>query len=439
MKTILRHGTCLCSLLVTSFLLIPSVTLAAEPVPLKRVVELALSHSTTGQAADAAAQRALAGYRAMRNQYLPTLTVGSGLGATWGYPLSLEGSAPSIVNTTAQSALINPALRDFLREAHTEFEASTAQSKEQRDQTIQDVVLSYIELSRWEALQAHLSEEYSAALKMEQIVNQRIQEGVDNPLARNQARLNTARVYLHISQAQGAMDVLRSRLSQITGLPAASIETISDSIPTLPEVKQEDNLPARALATSPALQMASLHSTALTFHARGEHRALLPTIDFAAQYALLATFNHYQNFFRVNSFQTNNASIGVVIRFPFFSPSQHARAQAADAEALRARKDLETSRNQLSEQTLRLQRSVQELGAAQEVADLEYQIAKSNFDAAEIRTDAGTGTLHEEEDARTQVNERYNSLQDADFQLERARIMLLRSTGDLSSWAGVDK
>jgi hypothetical protein len=47
--------------------------------------------------------------------------------------------------------------------------------------------------------------------------------------------------------------------------------------------------------------------------------------------------------------------------------------------------------------------------------------------------------LHEEEDARTQVNERYNSLQDADFQLERARIMLLRSTGDLSSWAGVDK
>lgn len=424
---------------VLGSLFLHSTLLAAEPVPLKRVVELALSHGTTGEAADADAQRAFASYRATRNQYLPTLTVGSGLGATYGYPLSLEGSAPSIVNTTAQSALINPALRDFVREARTEWEASTARSKEQRDQIMQDAVLSYVELSRWEGLQARLSEEYSTALKMEQIVNQRIQEGVDNPLARNHARLNTARVYLHISQAQGAIDVLRSRLSQLTGLPAASIETISESIPELPEVKQEDNLPARATAVSPSLQVASLHTTALAFRARGEHRAMLPSVDFAAQYALLATFNNYQHYFQPHSFQDNNASIGVVIRFPFFSPSQHARAQAADAEALRAKKDLETSRNQVSEQTLKLQRSVQQLAAAQEVADLEYEIAKSDLDAIGIRVDAGTATLHEQEDARTQANERYNAVQDADFQLERARITLLRATGDLSAWVGVGK
>ena len=439
MNAVSQRGLRLWFLFAIGLLFIPSPLLAAEPVSLKHVVELALGHSTTREAADAAAQRAFASYRATRNQYVPTLTVGSGLGATWGYPLSLEGSAPSIVNTTAQSALINPALRDFVREARTEWEASTAQSKDQRDQIVQDAVLSYVELSRWEALQAHLSEEYSAALKMEQIVNQRIQEGIDNPLARNQARLNTARVYLHISQAQGAIDVLRSRLSQLTGLPAASIETISESIPPLPEVKQEDNLPARAIEASPTIQMASLHSTALAFRARGEHRALLPSVDFAAQYALLATFNNYQHYFKTGSFQSNNASIGVVIRFTFFSPSQHARAEAADAEALRAKKDLETSRNQVSEQTLKLQRSVQQLAAAQEVADLEYEIAKSNLDAAEIRVDAGTATLHEEEDARTQVNERYNSVQDADFQLERARIALLRATGDLSSWVGVGK
>ena len=439
MKTVSRRGLRLAFLFSFCSLFLHGTLSTAEPVPLKRVVELALGHSSTGAAADATAQRAFASYRSLRDQYLPTLTVGSGLGATWGYPLSLEGSAPSIVNTTAQSALLNPSLRDFIREARTEWEASTAQTKDQRDQTIQDAALSYIELNRWEALQARLSEEYSAALKMEQMVNQRIQEGVDSPLARTQARLNTARVYLHISQAQGAIDVLRSRLSQLTGLPAASIETIAESIPALPEVKQEDNLPARALASSPTVQMASLHSTALAFHARGEHRALLPTVDFAAQYALLATFNNYQRYFQPHSFQSNNASLGVVIRFPFFSPSQHARAQAADADALRARNELETSRNQVSEQTLRLQRSVQQLAAAQEVADLEYDIAKSNLDAAEIRLDAGTATWRETEDARTQVNEHYNSVQDADFQLERARIGLLRATGDLSAWVGVNK
>jgi outer membrane protein len=423
------------SLLFLGFL--PALAANAEQVPLKRVVELALTHSTSAAAAEAMAQRAYASYREARNQYLPTVVVGSGLGYTQGFPLSLEGAAPSIINTTAQSAVINSALRDFVREARTEWQATTVRSKDERDQLIQDTVLSYVELNKWESLVAQLSEEYSAALKMEQLVNERIQEGVDSPQARTQARLNTARVYLHISQAQGSIDVLRTKLAQLTGLPATSIETIQDSIPALPEVKQEDNLAARAREASPAIQIASLHSTALTFHARGEHRAMWPTFDFAAQYALLAKFNNYQNYFK--SFQYNNASIGAAIRFPFFSPTQRSKARAADFDAVRAKQDVETTKNQVSAQTLKLQRSVEQLAAAQEVADLEYQVAKSNLDAVQIRVDAGTATIHEEDDARNQANERYDTLQDTRFELQRARIALLRATGDLSSWLGLSR
>ena len=428
------------SLLLIGFLFVqfPSA-LSAEQVPLKRVVELALTHSTSAASAEAMAQRAYASYREARNQYLPTLVVGSGLGYTQGYPLSLEGSAPSIVNMTAQSSVINAALRDFVREARMEWQATTLRSKDERDQLIQDTVLSYVELNKWEELLAHLGEEYSAALKMEQLVNERIQAGVDSPQARTQARLNTARVYLHLSQAQGSIDVLRAKLSQLTGLPANSIEPVPDSVPALPEVKQDENLAARAQEVDPAIQIASLHSTALAFHARGEHRSMWPTVDFAAQYAVLATFNNYQNFFRPGSFQSNNASIGAVIRFPFFSPSQRSKARAADFDALRAKHDVETSKNQVSAQTLKLQRSVEQLAAAQDVAELEYEVAKSNLDAVQIRVDAGTATIHDEDDARNQTNERYDTLQDTRFELQRARIALLRATGDLTSWLGLSK
>lgn len=416
-----------------------AVPAAAESLPLRRVVELALAHSTTTATSVAEEQRAFASYNEARDHYLPSLTVGSGLGATWGYPLSLEGSAPSIVNTTAQSALINPALREFVREARSEWQASTVHSKDQRDQIIMETVLDYAELSKWESLAAHLTGDYAAALKMEEVVNQRIQEGVDTALARNQVHLNAARVYLHISQAQGAIDVLRHRLSHVTGLAASTIETVPGSIPALPEVQQEDNLAARALEVSPAIQVASLHSDAVAFHARGEHRSLWPTADFAAQYALLATYNHYQDFFRIGSFQKENATLGVVIRFPFFNPSQRARARAADADALLAQKQAEDAKNQVSERTLKLQRSVQQLAAALEVVDLEYQIANSNLEATRIRIDAGTATLHDEDDARSQASERYTVLQDAKFELQQARIGLLRSTGDLAAWVGVGK
>ncbi len=77
--------------------------LSAEPLPLKRAVELALAHSSTAAAANADQQRVFASYREARSQYIPQFILGSGLGKSWGYPLSLEGSAPSIVNFNSQS------------------------------------------------------------------------------------------------------------------------------------------------------------------------------------------------------------------------------------------------------------------------------------------------------------------------------------------------
>ena len=424
-------------LLVAAFLLSSVAKLVAEPLPLKRAVELALSHSTTAGVASADEQRAFASYREARNQFMPQFIIGSGLGKSWGFPLSLEGSAPALVNLNSQSALLNPALRDFIRAAKTEAAAASSRTKDQRNEVIQDTVLSYAELSKWEALRKHLGEEQENALTMEQIVAERILEGVDKPLARNQAKLITARVRLRMAEAQGAMDVLRNRLSHLTGLPAASIETAPDSVPPLPEVKQEDDLPGKAVQTNPAVQAAETRATAQDFRARGEHRAMWPSVDFAAQYALLSTYNNYDLFFK--TFQRHNATLGVAIRFPFLSASQRARAQSADAEALRARKQAEGAKNQVSEETLRLQRSVEQLAAAQQVADLEYQVAQSNLEATQVRVEAGTATVHDAEDARNQADERFNALQDANFQLERARIILLRATGVLETWVGAGR
>jgi outer membrane protein len=437
MKSVFCHPLAFPALLLGIFIGSALPPVFAEPLPLKRAVELALAHSTTAGAASADEQRVFASYREARNQYIPQLVVGSGLGKSWGFPLSLEGSAPSILNVNSQSTIFNPATRDFVRAAKTDWNAATVQTKDQKNQVIQDTVLSYAELSKWETLAVHLQDEHAAAIKAEQLVGERIKEGVDNPLMQNKAHLSTARLRLRLAEAQGAIDVIRNRLSHLTGLPAASIDTAPDSMPPLPEVKQEDDLPGRAVRSSPAVQAAENRATAEGFRARGEHRAMLPSADFAAQYGLLARYNNYDEFFK--TFQRHNATIGVVLRFPFFSPSQHARAEAADATALRAKKDAEAAKNQASEETLRLQRLVEQMAAAQEVADLEYRVAQSDLESLQVRLDSGSANWHEVQDAREQSSERYNSLQDANFQLERARITLLRATGGLEDWIGGSK
>src|SRR6201986_880714 len=52
----------------------------AEPVPLDRAIRLALGHSTTTAIADADVQRSIANYHELRNNFIPQLMVGSGLG-----------------------------------------------------------------------------------------------------------------------------------------------------------------------------------------------------------------------------------------------------------------------------------------------------------------------------------------------------------------------
>jgi adhesin transport system outer membrane protein len=344
------------------------------------------------------------------------------------------------VNFTGQSPLLNFSLREFTRAAQADWNAAKVQSKDQRNQVIQDTVLAYTELNRWQESLGHLESEQVEAAKLEQIVEQRVQAGVDNPLERNKAKLTSARIRLHISQAQGEIDVLRSRMSHLTGLPANAIQTTSDSIPALPEVRQDDDLVGKATVSNPAIQAAEIRATAQSFRAQAEHKAMWPSADFAAQYALLSTsISDYQQFFVPGSFQRHNATIGVVLRFPFFNASQRAKADGADATAVRAKREAQNAKDQVSEQTLRLQRSVEQLSAAQQVADLEYQIAQSNLQSLQVRLDSGGAAFHDVEDAREQASERFISLGDTEYELEKAQITLLRATGELESWVGLTK
>jgi outer membrane protein TolC len=428
--------------------LLLSTSLLAEPVPLKRVVELALTHSTGAAIAAADQQRAEASYRELRDGYIPQVNIGAGLGYSYGFPLGLEGSAPSLFNLTTQSPLLNGSAKSFIGAAKADSAAASLKSKDQRNQVIQDAVLAYAELAKWEQRLAHLQEIETDAKRMEAAVAERVKEGIDSEVDGMRARLSTARVHMRLTEAQDSAEVLRVRLSKLTGLVADDIQTDPDSIPAAPATENTDA--AEAAASNPSVQASLEQARAQYLRSQAEHRALLPSVDFAAQYALLSKFNNFQQYeipakpcpvdgvevlCADNSFRQNNVTIGVSIRFPIFNASQRSRAEAADADALKAKKQAEAAKNQATEETLRLERSVTQLQAAREVAELEYEIAQKNLEATHTRMDSGTATIHDLDDARTQASERFIALQDVKFELERAQMGLLRSTGELEKWA----
>ncbi|HVO59925.1 MAG TPA: TolC family protein [Terriglobales bacterium] len=426
MKAALRAGSLFCLLL-----LVPQVN--AQTITLRHAVELAVTHS--GQATLAAADRdkALAAYHEARSAYLPRLVLGTGIGSSYGFPLSLENSAPSLFNVTSQQIVYSPAQKQFVRSARVAVEATDSLNVDQRDALIQETVVTYIELSKWTQDNDILLNALANDQKTEQIEQERIAAGVDKPVDLDRAKLATARIQMRMAEAKGSADVLRLHLAQLTGLSAEELDTDPDSIPIFPEVSQGDDLAKKAVQSSPAIKAAQQQALSKQFAAVGEHKALYPSFDLAGQYALLSNFNNYQVY--LNKFQNNNASGGLVVKFPFFDTTQRARAAEAKADFIRASREAEGAKDRMSLETLRLQRSVQELQAAVDVAQLEYQLAQSELANTETRLQSQVGTLREEQDARTKVEQAYDALTDANLTLQKAKIQLLRNTGELQQWA----
>jgi outer membrane protein TolC len=409
-----------------------------KPLAFRTAIELALKNSATTGLSQADLQRARSVVRQTKDVFLPQMVLGSGLGGSYGFPLSLEGAAPSIFNVNLQGALINLAQRNYVKAAKSDVDVTTAQNADRRNDVMMETALDYVQLDLLDSSLTIQREQQQSAQKFQDIVTQRIQAGLDSQVEGTRAKLAGARTRLDIAQTQAAADQLRLRLSQLTGLPVTAIRTSTETIPEMPPVAQDQDLPGEAVKNNPLVKVAEAGAQAKEFRAQAERRQLYPAIDFVGQYAVLARFNNYDQFFQ--KFQRHNVTAGVAIRFPFFNPVQRAAADAAKADAAKSRKEAQTVKEQVSTETLKLQRSVEQLAAARDVAQLEHQLAQSDIEAAHAKIESGAASIKDEENARVAEHERYTAYLNSSFELDRAQIQLMRQIGQLESWAlGVPK
>jgi outer membrane protein TolC len=391
--------------------------------------------------------RAHAGYREARSMFLPQMVVGSGLAKTFGFPLSIEGAAPSVFQVSYQSFLYNPAQRDFIKSAKEAWVAATAATDDQRDATLLEAALTYIQLDTLTTRARILRQQQEAANRLVTVVEDRVHAGVESAMEATRARLSAAQVHMRLTDAEGTADVLRERLAQLTGLTANSIETVPESIPEVPDLSEQQNLVPAVLATSPVVKAADQQALAKELRARGEHKALYPAVDAVAQYGLFTRYNNFDLYF--NHFQRNNATIGVAIRFAFLNFPQRAQAELADAEAVKAKRQSWVTKEQVSTDTIRLSRSARQLAAAEQVAKLDYQLAQAQADALQTRIHAaapGAPTVpgqapapppgpQDLQAARILADDKYSTYLDTTLELQKARLQLLRATGKLEGWA----
>lgn len=404
-----------------------------QPLAFRAAIELALRNSAASGISHNDIQRAQAAVRQARDFFLPQAVFGAGLGWSYGFPLSLAGAAPSIFQVNYQEGLLNLAQREYIKAAESDVKTTEAQNADRRNELIMETALCYMQLDLLDSSIPVQKEQQQAAAKYQDVASQRVQAGLDSQVELTRAKLAVARTRLDIAQARSAADQLRLRLSQLTGLPVAAIRTSTESIPKLPDVTQDEDLAGEAARNNPAVKIAEFTAEAKEHRAQAEHKQLYPSIDAAAQYAVLSRINNYDQFFL--KFQRNNATLGGVIRFAFVNPVQRAAAQAASFDASKAREEARNIKQQVSTETLKLQRSVQQLAAARDVAQLEHELAQADIEAARARIESGQASLKDEQNARVAEHQRYTAYLNSTFELDKSQVQLLRQTGDLELWA----
>src|SRR5262249_11196302 len=162
-----------------------------------------------------------------------------------------------------------------------------------RDALMQDTVLTYVELNKWNQEIDLLNTELANNLKVEKIEQERVQAGVDRPIEQNRAKLATARVRMRMAEARGSADVMRTQLAHLSGLSAEELGIEPNPSPGLPEKKQDGDPHAKGIQGIPGMKVADPPVLAQRFARDGRFKPVPSAVDIPGGYALLANFNNY--------------------------------------------------------------------------------------------------------------------------------------------------
>ena len=414
------------------------VSAAPAQMSLSTVVDLALTHDPKMRAAQAEVNKAQYSLDEVEDAYIPSANVSGGYGKATGVPLGV----PEVLSFQAQSLLFNFSQKDYIRAAEQGLKAAKLSAKEVHDQVAEDAVVSYINLDHAQHRAAAIQDEFDAANKLVTIVQERSDAGVDTQMMLLDARITAKDLHYQKMVADDEAMGLADHLGRMIGLPGSPIVTDRSTIPALPDV---------ATITIPAISTFGIKALFATAQSKqqmafGDSRWWLrPQANLFVSYAYIDTAeSDYLTYYPAFQGKSRDAaSIGIQVQIPLFDRARENRARQAMQDAIHSKADAENQRNVFQEGRSKLARSALEMTDVAESADLKQQKAKAQLDTILAQLTAANGSVDQaqmspkdEQNARVQERARYIELLNAQFELEQAKVNLLRQTGQLDEWLG---
>lgn len=415
-------------------LLLPLFALAeVHRLSLEQVVELAGRQNPDVLLARLEEQRATEAVGVARDPFLPKVFAGSGLAYTSGFPMSIEGSAPSIIQVRGVQTLYNKPKSFEVAQARENARAAALDVSARRDEAVFRAATLYLDLEHMYRTADLLARQTESLNRQLEFVRARVAEGRELEIEARKAALALEQS----RQSEAALTAdrrhLESVLATVLGLPAEDrvVPSLGDRPPITAPLSEQDVI-NQALAASTELKKLESAMHAQRLAQKQADASRYPQIDLVAQYALFARYNRYEDFFR--RFERNNAQLGVSFTLPLFAGSAY-KSQSAQA-SLELRK-LETQFSATRERTVlearRALAALQKARGAQDVARLELEVAREQTNISLAQFEEGRISLRQLEQIRAQETAKWMAFYEAQHTLETAWLTLLRQTGELMS------
>ena len=409
-------------IILLALIVAANATAEVHRMTLREAVSRALEQNpdlTMARLAEQAAERQVA---IAQDPFIPKVYAGSGLAYTSGFPMSIEGSAPRVVNRR---------LRHELASTREAVKGAALETGAKRDEIVLRTVELYLEAERLGRAVKLVEGQVEGLERVVAAVRLRVQEGRELPIEVKRAELDIARAGQRAQAYEAELAYTESLLAAALGLPAGDrvrAQAEEQRAAALPE--SADAAVAAALETSAAIRRLESLLAANGYQVKAAKASRLPSLSLVAQYGIFARFNNYDEFFQ--KFQRHNGQIGVAFEVPLFTgTAAGARAAQAELEIQRLRTELESTRRRVAVETRREFEQVRIPETAAGVARQDLELARENLGLLLARMEEGRASLPEVEAARYLENEKWLAFYEARYALEAARYRLLGETGAL--------
>ena len=408
----------------------PLLSGEVHSLTLQQVLELAARQNPEVALARLDEQRAVQGVEVALDPFRPKVYGGSGLAYTYGYPNSIDGNAPSIIQLKTDMALFNRPKSYEVASARETARGSQfgAQAK------AEDVAYQAADLFLTAATVAHEGETFSQQLpsleKVADAMNAAVNEGSELPLELTRAKVNLAASKERLNASQLDLDYDEMMLAVALGFPASDrVKPVDSDISSAAAPPSEQDAADMALRNNRQLRQMQSAVLAKELEVRSFRSARLPEVNLVAQYSLFAKYNYIDYF---QKFQRNNFQVGASVTIPLLVGSASkglALQNSTDMQKIRIQMD--QTRNRIISDTRRSYELWKKAENIRDLSRLQLDLAREELTVLLAKQGEGQMPLSRVEQARLEESNRWIALYEAETQVTRAKLAILRETGTL--------